>query len=235
MKRLHTALSAIAIALALSGAAHAQAVQGLDGRWEGPIDLPTGATITGVFRVETKNGVTTAVMDAPEQGVRDFPATVTRDGAKVVFEVSTIGVNYAGTLSADGKSMTGELGQGGGAIPVTLKHTSNSAAYVSTTKAGPLVQGLDGAWQGAVGTPVGNITVVFRLSSDARGTTTVMDSPDQNIKDIPATARRDGAAVAIEVPGVSGSFSGQLAADGKSISGMWDQLGQSFGLIVEKK
>jgi hypothetical protein len=235
MKRLHTALSAIAIALALSGAAHAQAVQGLDGRWEGPVDLPTGATITGVFRIETKNGVTTAVMDVPEQGVRNFPATVTREGAKIAFDVSTIGLNYTGTLSADGKSMTGELGQGGGAVPVTLKHTSDSAAYVSTTKTGPLVQGLDGAWRGAVGTPVGDITVVFRLSSDAKGTITVMDSPDQNIKDIPATARRDGAAVTIAVPGVSGSFAGQVAADGNSIAGMWDQLGQSFPLTVTKK
>lgn len=235
MKRLHTTLSAIAVALVLSGAAHAQAVQGLDGRWEGPVGLPTGATVTGVFRVETKNGVTTAVMDAPEQGVRDFPATVTRDGAKVVFEVSTIGLNYTGTLSADGKTMTGELGQGGGAVPVTLKHTSDSAAHVSTAKAGPLIQGLDGAWQGAVSTPVGDITVVFRLASSAGGTTTLMDSPDQNIKDIPATTKREGANVTIEVPGVSGSFAGQLGADGRSIAGLWDQLGQSFPLTVQKK
>ena len=228
-------LSAIVVALALSGAAYAQAVQGLDGRWEGPVTLGTGATITGVFRVETRNGVTTVMMDSPEQGVRDFPATVKRDGAQVVFDVSSIGLNYTATLSADGKSMTGDMGQGGGAVPVTLKHTSDSAAYASTTKAGPLVPGLDGAWQGAVSTPVGDITVVFRLASDAKGTTVVMDSPDQNVRDIPAVARREGSAVTIEVPGVSGSLSGQLAADGKSIAGIWDQLGQSFPLTVEKK
>jgi hypothetical protein len=128
--KLPSTLSALAFALA--GAAHAQAVQGLDGRWEGPVDLPTGATVTGVFRVETKNGVTTAVMDVPEQGARDLPATLKRDGSKVVFDVASIGLNYTAALSSDGKTMTGDMGQGGGAIPVTLKHASNSAAYVST-------------------------------------------------------------------------------------------------------
>ena len=228
-------LAALAASIALAASAHAQAVPGLDGRWEGPVALPTGATITGVFRVETKNGVTTAVLDAPEQGVRDFPATVKRDGSKVVFDVPSIGLNYNASLSADGKTLSGDLGQGGGAVPVTMKHVSASAAPVLTTKAGPLVQGLDGAWEGAVTTPVGAITVVFRLSSNASGTTTLMDSPDQNVRDIPATAKREGPAITIEVPGVSGTFSGQLAADGKSIAGLWDQVGQSFPVTLEKK
>jgi hypothetical protein len=235
MKRLHTTLSAIAVALALSGAAHAQAAQGLDGRWEGPIDLPTGATVTGVFRVETKNGVTTAMLDVPEQGARDFPATLKRDGSNVVFDVGALGLNYTAALSADSKTLAGDLKQGGRTIPVTMKHTSNSAAYVLTVKAGPLVQGLDGAWKGAISTPIGDRNIVFRVSSDAKGTTTLADSMDENIKDIPAVTKRDGATVTIEVPGTSGVFSGQLAADGKSIAGAWDQMGQSFPLVVEKK
>jgi hypothetical protein len=233
--KLPSTLSALALAFALAGAAHAQAVQGLDGRWEGPVDLPTGATVTGVFRVETKNGVTTAVMDVPEQGARDLPATLKRDGSKVVFDVASIGLNYTAALSSDGKTMTGDMGQGGGAIPVTLKHASNSAAYVSTVKAGPLVPGLDGAWQGAISTPIGDRTIVFRLSSNAKSTTTLADSLDENIKDIPAVARREGSTITIDVPGTSGVFSGQLAADGKSIAGMWDQAGQSFPLTIERK
>jgi len=235
MKRLHTTLSAIVVALALSGAAHAQAAQGLDGRWEGPIDLPTGATVTGVFRIETKNGATTAVLDVPEQGARDFPATLKRDGSNVVIEVAGIGLNYTAALAADGKSMTGDLGQGGRVIPVTVKHTSNSAAYTSPAKAGPLVEGLDGTWQGALATPVGDRNIAFRISSDAKGTTTLADSLDEKIKDIPAVTKREGATVTIDVPGTSGVFSGQLAADGKSIAGAWDQMGQSFPLVVEKK
>jgi hypothetical protein len=235
MKRLPSLFASLAAALALAAAAHAQAVQGLDGRWEGPLTLGTGATITTIFRVETKNGVTTALLDAPEQGVRDFPATVKRDGANVVFDVASVGLNYTATLSADGKTLSGSMAQGGGAIPATLKLTSTSAAYVAAVKAGPLVQGLNGAWQGAVSTPVGDVTVVFRVSSDTKGTTTVLDSPDQNLKDILATAKREGSAVTFEIPGVSASFSGQLAADGKSIAGTWDQLGQTYQVTLQKK
>jgi hypothetical protein len=175
------------------------------------------------------------VLDVPEQGARDFPATVKRDGANVVFDVGGLGLNYTAALSADSKTLAGDLKQGGRTIPVTMKHTSNSAAYVLAAKAGPRVEGLDGAWQGAISTPIGDRTVVFRVSSNAQGTTTLADSVDENIKDIPGVAMRDGSTVTFEVPGTSGVFSGQLSADGKSIAGMWDQAGQSFPLTVQKK
>jgi hypothetical protein len=75
----------------------------------------------------------------------------------------------------------------------------------------------------------------LRSSSNAKSTTTLADSLDENIKDIPAVARREGSTITIDVPGTSGVFSGQLAADGKSIAGMWDQAGQSFPLTIERK
>src|SRR5262245_1167257 len=118
--KFRATLSAMAVALSHSGAAHAQAVQWLDGRWEGPIELPNGAKLTAVFRVETKDGKTTTLFDSPAQGSHDLPASVKRDGNNVTFELPAAGLSYTGALAADGKTISGSVSQGGGTLPLTV-------------------------------------------------------------------------------------------------------------------
>ena len=232
MKHLRTTLSAIAIALALSGAANAQAVKGIDGRWEGPVELGNGMKITAVFRATTKGDVTTVVFDSPEQGAKDIPATAKRTGDTITFEIPSAMVVYTAKLSADGKTLTGDLAQGGGSVPVTMVQKPASANAAITT---PAVAGIDGQWEGSLDTPAGELGVIFRASTAGGKTTTLMDVPAQKASGIPTLAKRDGQKVTLEVPGVGGSFSGTLSADGKSIAGFWDQMGQSLGLTLAKK
>jgi hypothetical protein len=232
MKRLPRLFASLAAAIALTGAAHAQAVQGLDGRWEGKITLPNGADLTGVFRVETKNGVTTAVMDSVEQGARDIPATVTRTDDKVVFSVPTALLTYSATLSADGKTLTGDLAQGGGSVPYTMTQKPASTVAALT---GPAIAGLDGAWEGPLSTIGGNIPLIFRLSTAGGKTTTLIDIPLQNINGMAALASRDGQTVTIDIRVISATFVGELSADSKSISGTWSQGDNSLPLVVTKQ
>jgi hypothetical protein len=228
---LKSTLASIALAALFTGAAHAQVVAGLDGRWEGPLTTQSGATITAIFRVETKAGKTTAFFDLPEQGAKNIEAKLARDGDKVTFDVSVAQLQYVGTLSADGSKITGEMGQGPIKSPVVLAH--NVSTYVVPTT--PAVQGLDGNWQGIVSTPVGDIPVVFRVSTKDGKTTSLMDSPSQDVNDIPALTTRNGQAVAIDVPGVHGNFAGSLSADGKTLSGFWTQSGMDFAIELTKK
>lgn len=232
MKRLHSTLAALGLAITLAGAAHAQVVQGIDGRWEGPVELGNGMKITAVFRAATKDGVTTTVFDSPEQGAKDIPATAKREGETITFEIPTAMIVYTAKLSADGKTLTGDMAQGGGSVPVTMTQKPASAVAAFTT---PAVAGFDGRWEGAIDTPVGPLGVVFRASTAGDKTTTLMDVPAQGASDIPGMAKRDGQKLTIDVPGVGGSFSGELSADGKSINGFWDQLGQSMALVLAKK
>jgi len=231
-KCLRSTLAALGLAITLAGAAHAQAVQGIDGRWEGPVVLGNGMQITAVFRATTKDGVTTTVFDSPEQGAKDIPAMAKREGDTVTFEIPAAMLTYTARLSADGKTLTGDMAQGGGSVPVTMTQKPASAVAAFTT---PAVVGFDGRWEGSLDTPVGPLGVIFRASTDGGKTTTLMDVPAQNASDIPGMAKRDGQKVTIDVPGVGGSFSGELSADGKSINGFWDQLGQSLPLVLAKK
>ena len=122
VKHLRLALASLALSIGLAGAAQAQVVAGLDGRWEGNIETPDGA-LPVVMRVSTAAGKTTVMLDSPTQGATDIPATPTRDGDKVKLDVSTTEVvgTYAGTLAADGKTIAGAWTQNG--MTMTLNVT----------------------------------------------------------------------------------------------------------------
>src|SRR5690348_16748740 len=99
----------------------------------------------------------------------------------------------------------------------------------------PAVQGLDGNWEGGIETPEGSLTGVFHITTAGDKTTTMMDSPMQNVTGIPAIAKRDGKSVSFEVPIVNGGFTGELSADGAQISGSWKQNGMEFPLLLKRK
>lgn len=225
--KLHPVLASLVFTLGLSGLAYAQVIPGLDGRWEGVIERPGDSKITGVFRVETKDGKTSAVFDSPDQGARGIEATVKREGDKVTLGVPMAGLVYNATLSADGKTLAGDVAQGGGAVPMTMKQ--KAAAPPPTT---PAVAGLDGQWEGVI---AGSLPLVMRISTANGKTTTLTDSPSQGATDIPALTKRDGQKVVVELPGLSGVYNATLSADGKTLSGFWDQAGQSLELTLTKK
>ena len=120
MKRLHATLSAIALSLALSGAAHAQAVQGLDGDWTGKLDAG-GVTLTVIFHIKTADGKTTVTLDSPDQNTAGIPVNgIARDGQKVSMDVAVIMGGYQGMLAADGKSIAGTWSQLDNSLPLTI-------------------------------------------------------------------------------------------------------------------
>lgn len=228
--KFRAGLLAAGFAVALASAAYAQAVQGLDGRWAGAIVMPNGVSITGVFRVVTKNGLTTAVFDLPDQGATGIPASVKREGDKVTFDVPAAMLTYTASLSADGKTLAGDMNQRGNSVPLTM--TQKPAAAAPT---GLPISGLDGRWEGVIPTPSGDIAVVFRFSTAKGRTTTLMDTPGQGAAGVPALASREGEKISIDVPGIGGNFTADLSADGKTLTGTWSQSDQSFPLIAEKK
>ena len=73
-----------------AGAAHAQVVAGLDGRWEGSLDTPEGP-LPVVLRVSTTAGKTTTVLDSPTQGAMDIPATADQGRTESAIDVAAVG------------------------------------------------------------------------------------------------------------------------------------------------
>jgi hypothetical protein len=221
-----------ALAVMLAGAANAQVVPGLDGRWEGAIARSNGSPVRAVFHVATKDGQTTVAFDSPDQGASGLAAMVSRTGENVTFSVPVAQMTYTAKLSADGKTLTGDVEQGGSLVPLIV--TQKPASTVATVT-GPAVAGLDGTWEGGIVTPMGDIAVALRIARKDGRTTTLMDTPEQGARDVPALTKRDGQKVTVEIPGILASFSAKLSADEKTLVGEWTQSGQHLELTVIRK
>lgn len=232
MKRLIVSLAALIAAPAL---AQSLKVDGVDGRWEGKV-VANGREITTILRIVTDEAGTRAVMDSPDQNAAvDIPITaLARSGAKVTYDIPVASLHFEGQLSADGKTLTGAMQQPGATMPVTYTRTATTAdvAKPKLTR----IEGLDGRWAGSINAGGLLVPVIMRISTDAAGTRAVMDSPGENVTDIPTKdLSRKGDSIAFAVPMIGGRFTGELALDGKSMTGAWWQGGQNMPLTLNKQ
>ena len=94
-------------------------------------------------------------------------------------------------------------------------------------------QDLSGQWQGKLAVDAKTtMTIQFTFSKKPDGTyAAVVDSPDANIKSVPASSvAYNAGALKVDVASLSGSFSGTLK-DGK-LDGHWTQPGQTLPLVL---
>jgi len=99
----------------------------IDGTWM--VSLDTGAVkLRVVFHIlNTEDGLT-AMMDSPDQGMKDLSASsVTRNGASLKIEAKGIGGVFEGTIAADQSSIDGNWSQGGSSLPLLLKRVKDQA------------------------------------------------------------------------------------------------------------
>ena len=107
-------------------------IPGLDGDWDGALDV--GAIkLRLIFHIASAPGTgTTATLDSIDQGAKGIPVTaVTRTGDKLLFEIKAIQGSFEGTLSADGHAIAGTWRQGANGFPLTL--TRRAAGAVAPT------------------------------------------------------------------------------------------------------
>ena len=94
-----------------------------------------------------------------------------------------------------------------------------------------------GLWEGAIGTPNGDLTFVFNLHRDGGKWVAEMDIPQQGVSELPLKAVKvDGGAVSIVLPGQGDPhYDGKLSDDGKTINGTFSQGGTSLPLNLKWK
>ena len=99
------------------------------GIWEG--SLTVGAIkMRLAFKVEKKaDGTLGAKMDSPDQGAKDIPMESCKvEDGQLKIAAPKLMAEYAGKLSADGKTATGEWKQGGQAFPLEIKRVDKDGA-----------------------------------------------------------------------------------------------------------
>jgi uncharacterized protein (TIGR03435 family) len=116
----------IALVMLSSAASHAQEISDT---WQGT--LHAGKDLRIVIKISKADpGGYKAVFYSIDQGAGSIPvSSVTVQGSAVKMAVTAIGGNYDGTLSADGKTMTGKWSQGPNPLDLVLTRATPETAW----------------------------------------------------------------------------------------------------------
>jgi len=119
------------LTLSPGGPPKAPVLSGLDGAWDAALKSPNGALLHLVLHVRTSEAGTTATLDSIDQLAYGLTVNaIHHDGEAVDFEMTAVNVRFAGTLSADGKTLVGTWTQGGqtGALTFTRRAGADANA-----------------------------------------------------------------------------------------------------------
>ena len=112
---------------------------GIDGHWEGAIEIPGTPLAINVDFAADPDGSLTGDISIPAQGLRDLALTeLSKDGQQVTFKIPGIpgDPSFSGTLSDDGQGIRGTFAQGGGSFPFELERAGSPAVQARAALAG---------------------------------------------------------------------------------------------------
>ncbi|MBE0542665.1 MAG: hypothetical protein IH623_15010 [Verrucomicrobia bacterium] len=244
MKKIISLLS-VAMLMSSAVAFGATPVDNMAGDWGGTLQAGS-SKLRVVFKISKGDrGALTAKMDSIDQGAHNIPVdTVTLKDKTLRMEVKAVQGVYEGTLDAAGMKATGQWTQGPQSLPLILekRQGTNSpfagekipSADLAANKQAAVK--LAGTWNGALAAGGTSLRLRLNITKTSNGEATgTMDSLDQGANGIPLSALtfKDGK-VRFEARGIGGVYEGTLATEGDTLSGQWQQGGQTLPLNFKK-
>ena len=220
-----------AVGFLLASAVNAQNIAG---DWQGT--LQTGETELRLVLHITRNsnGDFGATLDSIDQGANGIPvSSVSYKDSKLDLQVAAVEGSYDGKVSADGAAISGKWTQRGNTLPLDFHRAAAAKAEHKLAKPSDI----DGDWMGTLDAGTMKLRIVFHLANTEDGLTATMDSPDQNVKGVPATGvARTGDSLRIEFKQIPGnaSYEGKVSKDLASLEGKWSQGGNGLPLVLKR-
>lgn len=212
-------------ALVLSAApfGRAQTAPDPSGHWEGSIQAPGGAVAIEVDLAKNAQGVLDGTIGVPAQHEHGIPfSNITADGNSIEFQARS-DQSFKGTLSSDGRSMSGRLIAAAGSVPIVLTRTGD-ARIEPPAKSAAVGKDLEGSWSGTLDVD-GGLRLVLTVANHADGTATAaIVNVDQGGVKVPVSAiTQTGTAVTLDVKAIEGSYTGVLNKDATELTGTFRQ------------
>ncbi len=221
--KLHCSICCVATLITTflvgSGWAQLQAAQNLAGDWQGSLNTSAGS-LPLVLHLTAVDNKLTATLDSPAQGAYGLAGSNAQlNGSHFSFEVPSVHGSYSGTVSADGKTISGMWTQGQ-SIGLVFKQES-SAGTLAQVKPSPI----DGDWAGTLHAGEVSLRVVFHFHAAPGGKINCsLDSLDQGALGIACdNVKLTGQKLTLDAPPVHGTYTATLSADGNKMSGTWNQ------------
>ena len=120
-----------------------------------------------------------------------------------------------------------------------LAHVLVFAANTTATQvpARPVVAGIEGEWAGSLQMGEVQMKIVLHVTGEKAGTLRAkLDSPDQGVYGMDAASvSHEQNELRFEIASVGATFEGKVAADLRTISGMWRQGGSELPLVLHRQ
>ena len=219
--------------LTLTLAASFARAQDITGDWQGTLDTGMGQLRLVLHITKAADNSIKATLDSIDQpGANGIPVnSVTLKNSQLNLDVTAVHGTYEGMVAPDAKTISGTWSQG---KPLPLEFQRATVPIKNESKPAKSSD-IDGTWLGTLDTGGMKLRVVFHITNTEDGLKATMDSPDQGMKGLPATAvTRTGASLKIEAKTLNGIYEGKIAADLSSIDGTWSQNGGSFPLVLKR-
>jgi beta-lactamase regulating signal transducer with metallopeptidase domain len=196
------------------------------GDWIGAIKSPDLRMAVHIHKTATGYE---GALDSPDQAAYAIPLDhIVVTGDALAFNVPKVRGTFAGKWDADARRWVGQWSQAG--VNWALSLSGGTYAPPAT------VTGLDGSWDTQLAGGAGTIRLGFNIVTDARGTHGTMDSPDQSAWGLPLTdVSRDSNDVTLAYKLADMTITGNLRADGKTITGSFKQYSGSTPIVLTRR
>jgi hypothetical protein len=232
---MKTAMNRIGMgALWIAGGLSVWAQDGPRGHWSGSVEVPNHTLAMEVDLDKRANGWIGSI-SIPAQNVSGVPLEgITSANGKCTFHIKGApgDPTFTGTLSADGKTMTGDFTQGPGNFP--FKFSRSGDPKVEEAKSSPAVaKEFLGTWEGTLEGP--GLRLVLKMSNDGGEAKAVLISVDQGGTEIPVSAiDQKDSKLTLMVKMVGGQYQAEINKEGSELSGTWTQGGNGLPLKLKK-
>ena len=180
------------------------------------------------LKVDAAGGIA-GTLDSPDQGANGIPcADFHLDSQALSFSVPAVHGSWKGTVSADGKTLTGTWDQGN---PMPLAFTRD------TFVPGAKPSRIDGIWLGTLQAGSTSLRIQLHVKSDNTGQEFCsLDSLDQKAMGLDCVkVTFSGDDLSLDVPVVAGHYAGKLSTDGNTLTGTWAQNSNSLPLTLTRQ
>jgi hypothetical protein len=226
-------LIVLATLLLSSPLARAQSPVDPSGHWEGSLQLPAMDVAFQIDFVKQASGELAGAISIPMQHLTGLPLTkIAVDGATITFGARSDQM-MAGSLSADGQSMTGDFSMSGLGAPFTLTRTGD-AKMPARPRGAAIAKALEGKWQGTLDVD-GGLHLVLTLANEPDGASvgTVVNLDEGGLT-IPVAIASDGASIRLTSTATEGVFAATLNQAGTELTGTYSQGGVTLPLTFTR-
>jgi hypothetical protein len=207
-----------------------------NGHWEGKIQVSERDLIIAVDLSRSSAGVWIGSMSLMGTSSLDVPLTgIAVDGTAVRFTADVpTRASFAGSLSADSRSLSGSASNVEGSAPFQLTRIGEANVKVPQPSS-LLPKDFEGMWEGALESEgkVKKVSLQMVRTSDGLASATLIAVDSGNLKIPVTTVTIHEGQVKLEIRAISGTYHGRLGSDGE-IAGEWLEGGGRLPLTFRR-